>query len=62
MKCRTEQATLSPRFRRRLGNPLPDMPLIVEPDGAVAAPLEETYVRAFSVVPRRWRRVLEAAG
>ena len=43
-----------------VGDPLPAMPLILEPDAAVSVPLEETYARAFAAVPRRWRRVLES--
>ena len=42
-----------------VGDALPAMPLILEPDGAVNVPLEETYRRAFAAVPRRWRRVLD---
>ena len=44
-----------------VGDPLPAMPLILEPDAAVAVPLEETYQRAFAALPGRWRRVLEAS-
>jgi hypothetical protein len=43
-----------------VGDTLPAMPLILEPDAAVSLPLEETYARAFAAVPRRWKRVLEA--
>jgi hypothetical protein len=42
-----------------LGDVLPAMSLVLEPDGAVDVPLEETYQAAFAAVPRRWRRVLE---
>ena len=43
-----------------VGDPLPDMPLFLEPGAHVLAPLEATYQAAFAAVPRRWRRVLEA--
>lgn len=42
-----------------VGDPLPDMPLYLTPEGYVAVPLEETYRTAFAAVPRRWRAVLE---
>jgi hypothetical protein len=42
-----------------VGDPLPDMPLFLEPNCHVAVPLEATYQTAFAAVPRRWRRVLE---
>ncbi len=44
-----------------VGDVLPDMPLFLEPDGCVHVPLEATYQAAFAQVPRRWRRILEAA-
>ena len=40
--------------------PLPAMPLFLEPNGCVMVPLEETYTTAFAVMPHRWRSVLEA--
>jgi hypothetical protein len=43
-----------------VGEPLPDMPLFVEPNCHVAVPLETTYQSAFAGMPRRWRKVLEA--
>jgi hypothetical protein len=43
-----------------LGEPLPDMPLFLEPHGHVRVPLETTYNAAFEAMPRRWRSVLEA--
>ena len=43
-----------------VGDPLPDMPLFLEPDGHVLVPLEATYQTAFTALPRRWRTVLEA--
>jgi hypothetical protein len=42
-----------------VGDVLPDMPLFLEPDGYVNAPLESTYQTAFAVQPARWRNVLE---
>src|SRR5262249_13034288 len=42
-----------------VGDPLPDMPLFLEPNGCVQVPLEATYQAAFAAMPRRWRRVLE---
>jgi hypothetical protein len=44
-----------------VGEALPEMPLFLVPDGQVPVPLEATYQTAFAAVPRRWRRVLEAA-
>ena len=42
-----------------VGDPLPDMPLFLEPEAYVNVPLEETYQAAFTVQPERWKRVLE---
>jgi Protein of unknown function (DUF4058) len=42
-----------------VGDALPDMPLILEPGGAVKVPLEMTYQSAWTHTPRRWRDVLE---
>lgn len=42
-----------------VGDALTDMPLFLEPQGAVEVPLETTYQAAFAAVPRRWRNVLE---
>lgn len=42
-----------------VGEPLPDMPLFLEPNGCVMVPLEATYETAFSVLPKRWQKVLE---
>jgi hypothetical protein len=42
-----------------VGDPLPDMPLFLEANGHVLAPLEATYQTAFAGLPRRWRTVLE---
>jgi hypothetical protein len=44
-----------------VGQPLPDMPLFLVPDGCVMVPMEATYEAAFAVMPRRWRSVLEPA-
>jgi hypothetical protein len=41
-----------------VGQPLPDMPLFLQPNGCVMVPLEATYLAAFAVMPRRWRSVL----
>lgn len=43
-----------------VGEPLPKMPLFLEPDACVMVPLEETYQTAFGFMPARWRQVLEA--
>ena len=43
-----------------VGQPLPAMPLFLEPNGCVMVPLEETYTTAFAVMPQRWRSVLAA--
>ncbi len=43
-----------------VGQPLPAMPLFLEPNGCVMVPLEETYTTAFDVMPHRWRSVLAA--
>jgi hypothetical protein len=42
-----------------VGRPLPDMPLFLEPNEHVMAPLEETYLVAFADMPKRWRGVIE---
>jgi hypothetical protein len=44
-----------------VGDVLPDMPLFLEENGCVKVPLEATYQTAFSVMPERWRQVLERA-
>jgi len=43
-----------------IGDILPNMPVILEPGGAVELLLEETYQSAFAAYPLRWRTVLEA--
>jgi len=43
-----------------VGDALPDMPLFLEPNACVMAPLEATYQAAFGKMPQRWRRVLDA--
>lgn len=45
---------------RAVGDPLPDMPFYLEPEGHIRVPLESTYQSAFAGMPRRWRTVLEA--
>jgi hypothetical protein len=42
-----------------VGDPLPDMPLFLMPNGWIKVPLEATYRSAYAEVPRRWQRVLE---
>ncbi len=42
-----------------VGDALADMPLFLEPGAHVLLRLEVTYQRAFAVLPRRWRVVLE---
>jgi len=37
------------------GNPLPDMPLFLEPDRYVPVPLDQSYQAAFDAVPKRWQ-------
>jgi hypothetical protein len=44
-----------------IGDTLADMPLFLEPEQAVSAPLEKTYQAAYTEVPRRWRRVIEGS-
>jgi hypothetical protein len=43
-----------------VGDALPEMPLFLEPDACIMAPLEATYTSAFRSMPLRWRDVLEA--
>ena len=45
-----------------VGQPLPDMPLFLEPELYVPVPLEATYLTAYEGVPARWREVLELRG
>lgn len=47
--------------RLAVGDALSDMPLFLEPTKAVQVPLDATYQAAYAAVPRRWKRVLEAA-
>jgi hypothetical protein len=42
-----------------VGDTLPDMPLYLAPDAFVPVPLEATYQTAFSLLPSRWRNVLD---
>jgi hypothetical protein len=44
-----------------LAQPLPAMPLFLEPGWYVNVPLEPSYLEAYSAVPERWRNVIEAA-
>jgi hypothetical protein len=43
-----------------VGDPMPEMPLFLDPQWYVSVPLEETYGEAFLGLPREFRRVLEA--
>jgi hypothetical protein len=43
-----------------VGEKLPDMPLFLKWNGQVPVPVEQTYSAAVEVMPRRWRKVLEA--
>lgn len=43
-----------------VGDTLPEMPLFLEPNGCIQAPLDATYQSAFAAMPQRWRRVLDA--
>jgi len=45
-----------------VGDALPEMPLFLERDACITAPLEQTYQLAFAAQPARWRAVLEAGG
>ncbi|MFO0850326.1 MAG: DUF4058 family protein [Gemmataceae bacterium] len=42
-----------------VGDPLPEVPLFLEPGRCVVLPLEPTYQAAWATVPRRWRQVIE---
>ncbi|HEV7223780.1 MAG TPA: hypothetical protein VGN42_13825, partial [Pirellulales bacterium] len=42
-----------------VGDALEDMPLFLTADVYVPAPLEATYLAAWSAVPRRWRVEVE---
>lgn len=44
-----------------VGEPIPDMPLFLDPDHYINVPLEETYQAAWRTMPQRWRRVIEGA-
>ena len=43
----------------RLAQPLPPMPLFLEPGWYVNVPLEPSYAEAYAAVPERWRSVIE---
>jgi hypothetical protein len=43
-----------------VGDSLAEMPLFLAPHFCVSVPLEAAYQAAFTVMPRRWRDVLEA--
>jgi len=42
-----------------LGDSLPDMPVFLQPERYVNAPLESSYLAAFRGLPAYWREVLE---
>jgi len=42
-----------------VGEPVPDMPLFLDPDHYVNVPLEESYQAAWKTMPERWKRVIE---
>ena len=43
------------------GSPLPEIPLFYDPEWYVTLPLEATYEAAYEGVPKRWKKVIEAA-
>jgi len=43
-----------------VGEPLPDMPLFIEPGRYIPVHLDATYTSAFEAVPARWRAELDA--
>jgi hypothetical protein len=43
-----------------VGAVLPDMPLFLDPESYVLAPLEATYQAAYAGLPRRYKEILEA--
>lgn len=45
-----------------IGGVLPDMPLFLDPDTYVYAPLEATYQATWKGTPARWRSILERRG
>lgn len=42
-----------------VGDPLPEVPLFLTPDGCIMVPLGESYQRAWAGTPEVWRQVLE---
>lgn len=42
-----------------VGDPLPDMPLFLEPEAYISLPLEETYQAAWRGFPQRWQKILQ---
>ncbi|MBW3597700.1 MAG: DUF4058 family protein [Planctomycetes bacterium] len=54
---RTTRAYIEPLA---VGDALPEMPLFLAPGRYVEVPLEASYETAYAVLPRRWRRVLDA--
>lgn len=43
-----------------VGDPLPDMPLFLDPERYVSVPLEAAYQAAWATFPEEWRTVLTA--
>lgn len=46
----------------RVGDPLPDMPLFLQPGRHVKLPLEATYLTTWHNFPQRWKTLLESDG
>lgn len=42
-----------------VGGTVPDMPVFLRPGGHLVLPLEQLYQQAYSMMPERWRNVLE---
>lgn len=42
-----------------VGDPLPDMPLFLQPSAHIVVPLEQAYQAAWDTVPARWQRVIQ---
>jgi hypothetical protein len=45
--------------RIAVGQPLPDMPILLAPSHYVNVPLEQTYMESYRGVPQRWKQVIE---
>ncbi len=42
-----------------VGDPLPEVPLFLEPETYISLPLEETYQAAWRGFPQRWQKILQ---